>query len=108
VYIFQTPLYIYSIVQKVQVCFTSKTNFSNLKHDPSKTTSMKKYYILKKNTINKFPYFELIAKKILLKSLNSNLKSNSKGIFNFWFQKILINIGKCNSRSKHMDTTYMS
>jgi hypothetical protein len=72
-------------------------------------TSMNKYYKnLKKYTINKFPCFELIAKKILSKSLNSNLKSNLKGIFNFWFQKILINIGECNSRSKLTDMIYMS
>jgi hypothetical protein len=30
----------YSIVQKVQVCFTSKIDFSSSKHDPSKKTSM--------------------------------------------------------------------
>jgi hypothetical protein len=61
-----------------------------------------------KNTINKHPYFELIAKRILSKLLNFNLKSNLEGIFNFWFQKILINIGECNSRSKSMDMIYMS
>jgi hypothetical protein len=58
--------------------------------------------------MNKSPYFALIAKKLLLKSLNPNLKSNLEGIFNFWFQKILINIGECNSRSKHTDMIYMS
>jgi hypothetical protein len=52
--------------------------------------------------MNKFPYFELIAKNILSKSLNPNLKSNLEGLFNFWFQKILINIGECNSRSKSL------
>jgi hypothetical protein len=60
------------------------------------------------NTTNVFPYFELIAKKILLKSLNPNPKHNLAGIFNFWFQKILINIDECNSRSKHTDMIYMS
>jgi hypothetical protein len=68
----------------------------------------KSYENLKKNTINKFPCFEFIAKRILLKSLNSSLKLNLEGVFNFWFQKILINIGECNSRSKHMDMIYMS
>jgi hypothetical protein len=58
--------------------------------------------------MNKFPYFELIAKTILSKSLNPNLKSNLEGIFNFWFQKILINIGECNSRSKRTDMIYIS
>jgi hypothetical protein len=62
----------------------------------------------KKITINTFSYFELIAEKILLKSLNPNLKSNLEGIFNFWFLKILINIGECNSRSKPMNMIYMS
>jgi hypothetical protein len=38
-----------------------------------------------------------------LKSLKSNLKHNLEGIFNFWFQKMLINIGECNSKSKHTD-----
>jgi hypothetical protein len=61
-----------------------------------------------KNTINRFPYFKLIAQKILSKSLNSNLKSNLEGIFYFWFQKILINIGECNSRSKYKDMIYTS
>jgi hypothetical protein len=58
--------------------------------------------------MNTFPYFELIAKKILLKSLNPNLKDNLGGFFNFWFQKILINIGEYYSRSKHTDMIYMS
>jgi hypothetical protein len=35
-------MYIYSIVQKVRVCFTSKTDFSSSKHDPSKMISMNK------------------------------------------------------------------
>jgi hypothetical protein len=84
-------------------------DFSSSKHDPSKMTSINKQYKnLKKSSINKFPYFELIAEKTLLKSLNPNLKSNLKGIFNFWFQKILINIGDCNSRSKCMDMMYIS
>jgi hypothetical protein len=55
-----------------------------------------------------FPCFELIAKKILLKSLNPNLKHNLEGIFNFWFQKILKNIGECNSRFKRTYMIYMS
>jgi hypothetical protein len=42
-----------------------------------------------------------------LKSLNPNLKLNLEGIFNFWFQKILINIGECNSKFKHTDMIYM-
>jgi hypothetical protein len=58
--------------------------------------------------MNTFPYFELIAKKILLKSPYPNLKSNLEEIFKFWFQKILINIGECNSRFKHTDIIYMS
>jgi hypothetical protein len=44
----------------------------------------------------------------LSKLLNPNLKSNLEGIFNIWFQKILINNGECNSRSKHTDMIYMS
>jgi hypothetical protein len=43
----------------------------------------------------------------LSRSPNPNLKSNLKGVFNFWFQKILINIGKCNSRFKRTDMVYM-
>jgi hypothetical protein len=31
-----------------------------------------------------------------------------EGIFNFWFQKILINIDECNSTSKCTDMIYMS
>jgi hypothetical protein len=58
--------------------------------------------------MNKIPYFEFIAKQILSKSLNPNLKSNLKGIFNFWFQKIFKNIDECNSRSKCTDMIYMS
>jgi hypothetical protein len=61
-----------------------------------------------KNTINIFPHFELIATKILSKSINSNLKSNLEGIINFGFQKNIINIGECNSRSKKKDMIYMS
>jgi hypothetical protein len=70
------------------------------------TSMNKQYKNLKRNTINKFPYFELIAKKILSKSLNPNLKSNLEGILNFWFQKILVNIGENNSRSKRTDMIY--
>jgi hypothetical protein len=40
--ILKTPLYKCSIVQKVQVCFTSKIDFSSSKHDPSKITLMNK------------------------------------------------------------------
>jgi hypothetical protein len=44
--------------------------------------------------MNTFPYFELIATKILLKSVNSNLKHNLEGISNFFgfkkYQKILV------------------
>jgi hypothetical protein len=58
--------------------------------------------------MNKFPYFELTTKRILSKILNPNLKSNLEGIFNFWFQKLLINIGECNSKSKCTDMIYMS
>ena len=58
--------------------------------------------------MNKFPYFEFIAKIILSKSLNPNLKSNLEGIFNFWFKKILLNIGECNSRSKCTHMIYIS
>jgi hypothetical protein len=36
----KTSLYKYFIIQKMQVCFTSKIDFSSSKHDPSKTTSM--------------------------------------------------------------------
>jgi hypothetical protein len=54
-----------------------------------------------------FPYFELVAKKILLKLLNPNLKSYLQGFFNFWFPKILINIGECNSRFKHTHMIYI-
>jgi hypothetical protein len=58
--------------------------------------------------MNTFPYFELVAKKILLISLNPNLKSYLGGFFNFWFPKILINIGECNSRFKHMHIQALS
>jgi hypothetical protein len=58
--------------------------------------------------MNTFPYFELIAKKILLKSLNPNLKENLEENFTFLFPKILINIGEFNSRSKRTDMIYMS
>jgi hypothetical protein len=40
---FKTPLYKYSIAQRVQVYLISKTNFFNSKHDPSKTTSINKH-----------------------------------------------------------------
>jgi hypothetical protein len=63
--------------------------------------------ILKKHH-KQISIFWIHSKKILLKSLNPNLKSNLEGIFNFWFKKILINIGERNSRSKHMDMIYMS
>jgi hypothetical protein len=36
----KTSLYKYSIVKRVQVCFISKIDFSNSKHDPSKMTLM--------------------------------------------------------------------
>jgi hypothetical protein len=42
-----------------------------------------------KNTINIFPHFELIATKILSKSINSNVQSNLEGIINFGFKKKL-------------------
>jgi hypothetical protein len=54
--------------------------------------------------MNKLSYIKLITKKILLKSLNPNLKSSLERIFNFWFQNLLINIAEYNSRSKR---TYM-
>jgi hypothetical protein len=37
-----------------------------------------------------------------------NLKSNLEGIFTSWFQILLINIGKCNNKSKRMDMIYRS
>jgi hypothetical protein len=33
-------------------------------------------------------------------------KSHLEGIFNFWFQNLLINIDECNSRSKRTDIIY--
>jgi hypothetical protein len=55
-----------------------------------------------------FLYFELVAKKNLIEITKSNLKSYLGGFFNFWFPKILINIGECNSRFKRMHMIYMS
>jgi uncharacterized protein YdaL len=56
-WILKTPLYKYSIVQRVQACFTSKTDFFSSKHDPSKMASINKQYKnILKNTINKFSY----------------------------------------------------
>jgi hypothetical protein len=83
-YIFKTLLYIYSIVQKVQLCFTARTNFSISKHDLSKMISINKQYnFFIKDTIKKIPYFEFIAKKNLVEITKSQFKIKFRRNFQF-------------------------
>jgi len=96
----------YSIIQKILVGLASQKNFVNSKNDPPKMTRIKN---LIKN-VQKSLWLELkifnLEEKYSCK--NHNLKSILEGIFNFWHQILLKNIGLCTNRSNHMDMIHGS